>query len=60
MASLDETTQRLEKAIDRLERAAGKLAVREKTEPSVLALTAGQVAARLDAVIGRLDRFLEE
>jgi len=60
MANLDEAMEQLEGAIERLEHAAGKLSARGKTEPTVLNQTAAQVASRLDAVIGRLDRILED
>ncbi|MGH6989255.1 MAG: hypothetical protein ACREFD_08745 [Stellaceae bacterium] len=60
MSDLDDAMTELEAAIERLERAAGKLPARLKGEPSVLSQTAAQVAARLDAAIGRLDRILED
>jgi len=60
MAELDEATKRLETAIERLERIAGKAPARARPEINVLAQTAAQVAARLDTAIGRLDRILED
>jgi ABC-type transporter Mla subunit MlaD len=60
MTTLDDAMERLEAAIERLEQAAGKLPPRLKGESSVLSQTAAQVAARLDAAIGRLDRILED
>ncbi len=60
MAKLDEATKHLEGAIERLERAAGKVGARAKPEINVLAQTAAQVASRLDSAIGRLDRILED
>ena len=60
MAELDEATKRLETAIERLERVAGKVPARARPEINVLAQTAAQVAARLDTAIGRLDRILED
>jgi hypothetical protein len=60
MANLDEAVKQLESAIGRLEKAAGKSATRGRPESGVLAQTAAQVAARLDATIARLDRILED
>ena len=60
MTDLYDALQELEAAIERLEQAAGKLPPRLRPESSVLAQTATQVAARLDAAIGRLDRILED
>ncbi|HEY7991411.1 MAG TPA: hypothetical protein VID77_08475 [Stellaceae bacterium] len=59
MANLDEAVKQLEGAIGRLERAVGKAPVR-RADSGVLAQTAAQVAARLDATIARLDRILED
>lgn len=59
MSKLGDAAKRLEKAIEHLERAAGK-ASRSKNEQLVLAQTTTQVATRLDAAIGRLDRILED
>lgn len=58
--NLDEAVAALEAAIQRLERAAGKMPARGRPESNVLAQTAAQVASRLDAAIGRLDRILED
>jgi len=60
MAEIDEATKRLEAAIERLERVAGKSPARARPEINVLAQTAAQVATRLDTAIGRLDRILED
>jgi chromosome segregation ATPase len=60
MSKIDEALARLERAIDHLEEAADKAQSRPKLETTVLAQTATQVAARLDAAIGRLDRILED
>ncbi len=59
MANIDEAMKQLEGAIGRLEKAVGKNPAR-RPENSVLAQTAAQVAARLDATIARLDRILED
>jgi hypothetical protein len=59
MANLDEAMKHLEGAIGRLEKAVGKAPPR-RTGDNVLAQTAAQVAARLDATIARLDRILED
>ncbi|HXE17321.1 MAG TPA: hypothetical protein VN632_08825 [Stellaceae bacterium] len=59
MANLDEAVKQLEGAIGRLEKAVGKAPSR-RVDSSVLAQTAAQVAARLDATIARLDRILED
>jgi hypothetical protein len=59
MANLDDAVKQLEGAIGRLEKAVGKPGAR-RTENGVLAQTAAQVAARLDATIARLDRILED
>ncbi|MGH6979673.1 MAG: hypothetical protein ACREFC_00555 [Stellaceae bacterium] len=59
MANLDDAMKQLEGAIGRLEKAVGKAPSR-RTESGVLAQTAAQVAARLDATIARLDRILED
>lgn len=59
MANLDDAMKQLEGAIGRLEKAAGKTSGR-RSEPTVLAQTVAQVAARLDAAIARLDRILED
>ncbi len=59
MANVDEAMKHLEGAIGRLEKVVGKGAARP-AQNSVLAQTAAQVAARLDATIARLDRILED
>jgi hypothetical protein len=59
MSKLGDAAKRLEKAIEHLERVSGK-ASRSKNEQLVLSQTATQVATRLDAAIGRLDRILED
>jgi ABC-type transporter Mla subunit MlaD len=59
MANLDDAMKQLEGAIGRLEKAVGKSPGR-RPESSILAQTAAQVAARLDATIARLDRILED
>lgn len=59
MANVDEAMKQLEGAIGRLEKAVGKGSTR-RPENGVLAQTAAQVAARLDATIARLDRILED
>jgi len=59
MANVDEAMKQLEGAIGRLEKAVGKGSARPAPN-SVLAQTAAQVAARLDATIARLDRILED
>jgi hypothetical protein len=60
MSTLDDAMKQLEGAIGRLEKAVGKGPVRARPENNVLAQTAAQVAARLDATIARLDRILED
>jgi hypothetical protein len=60
MADIDEAMTKLTSAIERLERVTGKAATRAKHDPNLLNQTAAQVASRLDAVIGRLDRILED
>ena len=61
MTSVEEATERLTRAIEQLERVAGKSpAGGGKADDAMLARTASQVAARLDAAIGRIDRLLEE
>jgi len=60
MATLDDAMKQLEGAIGRLEKVAGRPATRARPESSVLAQTAAQVAARLDATIARLDSILED
>jgi hypothetical protein len=60
MSTLDDAMKQLEGAIGRLEKAVGKGPVRARAENNVLAQTAAQVAARLDATIARLDRILED
>ncbi len=59
MSELNDAAQRLERAVEHLERALGK-AARAKNDQLVLSQTATQVAARLDTAIGRLDRILED
>ena len=59
MSSLDEAVKQLEGAIGRLEKVVGKSGGRARPD-TVLAQTAAQVAARLDATIARLDRILED
>jgi len=59
MSELNDAAQRLEKAVEHLERALGK-AARVKNDQQVLSQTAVQVATRLDSAIGRLDRILED
>jgi ABC-type transporter Mla subunit MlaD len=59
MSALDDAMKQLEGAIGRLEKAVGKAPAR-RPESTVLAQTAAQVAARLDATIARLDRILED
>lgn len=60
MANVDDAMKQLEGAIGRLEKAVGKPGARLRPESNVLAQTAAQVAARLDATIARLDRILED
>ena len=69
MSKLDDAVTRLERAVARLEKAAGRAGEGEKNGRAALAAakadyatllaTTDNVAVRLDAAIGRLDRALE-